>query len=205
MDMLNGNLYGVQQNLYVQPPTRQQHNSLDSEKSNLMPRTTGRSRNPLLDVSLTQLDRPASPLNRNLNHSHESIGKNDDRNGLGFTLSDHTVKCLMNFVGRAGNLPPINHSHSSSHNINQENHDSITSQHTHLRSRSVVEDHQEPPRPPPPRPEGRRATLFTCGPRLDHMVLSGELKRLYRVTDYYGITKMPEDETSNVHRQKYPM
>lgn len=78
MDMLNGNLYGVQQNLYVQPPTRQQqqqqHNSLDSEKSNLMPRT-GRSRNPLLDVSLTQLDRPASPLNRNLNHSHESIGR----------------------------------------------------------------------------------------------------------------------------------
>lgn len=56
--------------------------------------------------------------------------------------------------GFAGNLPPINHSHSSSHNINQENHDSITSQHTHLRSRSVVEDHQEPPRPPPPRAEG---------------------------------------------------
>lgn len=75
MDMLNGNLYGASQNLYVQPPTRQ-HNSLESEKSNLVPRT-GRSRNPLLDVSLTQLDRPASPLNRNLNHSHESIGEKE--------------------------------------------------------------------------------------------------------------------------------
>ncbi|XP_065220947.1 tight junction protein ZO-2 isoform X3 [Planococcus citri] len=145
MDMLNGNVYGASQNLYVQPPTRQ-NMSLESEKSNLMPRT-GRSRNPLLDVSLTQLDRPASPLNRNLNHSHESIG----------------------------NLPPINHSHSLSHNINQENHDIIASQHTHLRSRSVVQDHQEPPRPPPPRPE-----------------------------DYYGITKLQEDET-NGHRSKFPI
>lgn len=72
MDMMNGNAYGASQNLYVQPPTRQSM-PLESEKSNLMPRT-GRSRNPLLDVSLTQLDRPASPLNRNLNHSHESIG-----------------------------------------------------------------------------------------------------------------------------------
>lgn len=59
-----------------------------------------------------------------------------------------------------GNLPTINHSHSLSHNINQENHDSITSQHNHLRSRSAVEDHQEPPRPPPPRPEGKLIFSF---------------------------------------------
>lgn len=57
MDGLNGNAY-ASQNLYVQPPTRQ--NVLD-DKSNLVPR--GRSRGPLLDggLSLSQLDRPPSP------------------------------------------------------------------------------------------------------------------------------------------------
>ena len=43
------------QNLYVPPPKRQ---TVD-DKSNLAPR--GRSRGPLLDVSLSQLDLPATP------------------------------------------------------------------------------------------------------------------------------------------------
>lgn len=46
------------QNLYVPPPKRPQANNLD-DKSNLAPR--GRSRGPLLDVSLSQLDLPATP------------------------------------------------------------------------------------------------------------------------------------------------
>lgn len=49
------------QNLYVVPPTRPNTMpaSLTDDKSNLVPR--GRSRNPLLDVSLSQLDRPSTP------------------------------------------------------------------------------------------------------------------------------------------------
>lgn len=48
------------QNLYVQPPTRPSAMStLLDDKSNLTPR--GRSRNPLMDVSLLQLDRPNTP------------------------------------------------------------------------------------------------------------------------------------------------
>ncbi|XP_059608308.1 uncharacterized protein LOC132256129 isoform X2 [Phlebotomus argentipes] len=46
------------QNLYVQPPTRPSLANLD-DKSNLTPR--GRSRGPLMDVSLSQLDRPSTP------------------------------------------------------------------------------------------------------------------------------------------------
>lgn len=46
------------QNLYVQPPTRT-GNLMSDDKSNLTPR--GRSRNPLTDISLQQLDRPATP------------------------------------------------------------------------------------------------------------------------------------------------
>lgn len=63
-----GNAYSTQ-NLYVQPPTRPSavssgpastnlNASLD-DKSNLTPR--GRSRGPIMDVSLMQLDRPSSP------------------------------------------------------------------------------------------------------------------------------------------------
>ncbi|XP_055708851.1 uncharacterized protein LOC129805059 isoform X4 [Phlebotomus papatasi] len=47
------------QNLYVQPPTRPALASLADDKSNLTPR--GRSRGPLMDVSLSQLDRPSTP------------------------------------------------------------------------------------------------------------------------------------------------
>lgn len=43
------------QNLYVPPPTRQPI----EDKSNLVPR--GRARGPLMDVSLSQLDLPATP------------------------------------------------------------------------------------------------------------------------------------------------
>jgi tight junction protein 1 len=52
------------QNLYVQPPTRGAPGQFsDADKSsNLAPRNTpGRSRGPLMDVSLSQLDRPATP------------------------------------------------------------------------------------------------------------------------------------------------
>lgn len=47
------------QNLYVPPPTRQP----EPEKSNLAPR--GRSRGPLTEVSLSQLDLPATPIQNN--------------------------------------------------------------------------------------------------------------------------------------------
>lgn len=46
------------QNLYVPPPTRLPSSSSE-DKSNLAPR--GRSRGPLMDVSLSQLDLPATP------------------------------------------------------------------------------------------------------------------------------------------------
>lgn len=57
----SGNNSYSAQNLYVQPPTRPVMNSMHDEKSNLVPR--GRSRNPLMDVSQLQLDRPSSPSN----------------------------------------------------------------------------------------------------------------------------------------------
>lgn len=55
------------QNLYVQPPTRPSGGTISAnnlstlldDKSNLTPR--GRSRGPIMDVSLMQLDRPSSP------------------------------------------------------------------------------------------------------------------------------------------------
>lgn len=52
------------QNLYVSQPTRSNYNnSLNDDKSNLTPR--GRSRGPLMEPSLAQLDRPPSPLEEN--------------------------------------------------------------------------------------------------------------------------------------------
>ncbi|XP_049776224.1 tight junction protein ZO-1 isoform X5 [Schistocerca cancellata] len=72
LDGLSGPNYSSQ-NLYVQPPTRHHHHHQQQpppapphqpgsveDKSNLLPR--GRSRGPLLDVSLSQLDRPATPV-----------------------------------------------------------------------------------------------------------------------------------------------
>ncbi|KAK0090827.1 hypothetical protein PV326_004008 [Microctonus aethiopoides] len=53
-EFLSGASYSSQ-NLYVPPPTRQPI----EDKSNLAPR--GRSRGPLMDVSLSQLDLPATP------------------------------------------------------------------------------------------------------------------------------------------------
>ncbi|XP_059472548.1 tight junction protein ZO-1 isoform X4 [Neocloeon triangulifer] len=63
--LMNSSGYSSQ-NLYVQPPTRgmagQSSFSDPDKSSNLAPRTTpGRSRGPLMDVSLSQLDRPATP------------------------------------------------------------------------------------------------------------------------------------------------
>lgn len=71
LDGLSGPNYSSQ-NLYVQPPTRSGHqthqHNLVEDKSNLVPR--GRSRGPLLDVSLSQLDRPATPVGLPHHHSH---------------------------------------------------------------------------------------------------------------------------------------
>ncbi|XP_055905016.1 uncharacterized protein LOC129940651 isoform X1 [Eupeodes corollae] len=62
---LGGGASYSSQNLYVQPPTRSSNGpiGLVDEKSNLTPR--GRSRGPLMDVSLSQLDRPSTPSNGN--------------------------------------------------------------------------------------------------------------------------------------------
>jgi tight junction protein 1 len=71
LDGLSGPNYSSQ-NLYVQPPTRSGHpthqHNLVEDKSNLVPR--GRSRGPLLDVSLSQLDRPATPVGLPHHHGH---------------------------------------------------------------------------------------------------------------------------------------
>ena len=71
LDSLSGPNYSSQ-NLYVQPPTRSGHpthqHNLVEDKSNLVPR--GRSRGPLLDVSLSQLDRPATPVGLPHHHVH---------------------------------------------------------------------------------------------------------------------------------------
>lgn len=54
-EYLSGMTSYSSQNLYVPPPTRQPI----EDKSNLVPR--GRARGPLMDVSLSQLDLPATP------------------------------------------------------------------------------------------------------------------------------------------------
>ncbi|XP_076666859.1 zonula occludens-like protein polychaetoid isoform X1 [Andrena cerasifolii] len=54
-EYLSGTTSYSSQNLYVPPPTRQPI----EDKSNLVPR--GRARGPLMDVSLSQLDLPATP------------------------------------------------------------------------------------------------------------------------------------------------
>ncbi|XP_054012013.1 tight junction protein ZO-1 isoform X4 [Hylaeus anthracinus] len=54
-EYLSGTTSYSSQNLYVPPPTRQPI----EDKSNLVPR--GRTRGPLMDVSLSQLDLPATP------------------------------------------------------------------------------------------------------------------------------------------------
>lgn len=81
-----GNAYSTQ-NLYVQQPTRPSgissppsatnpNASLD-DKSNLTPR--GRSRDPILDVSLVQLDHPNSP-SQALHMRNRSVGGNGPAN-----------------------------------------------------------------------------------------------------------------------------
>jgi tight junction protein 1 len=57
-DNFNSSAYSTQ-NLYVQPPTRPSLSTMLDDKCNLTPR--GRSRGPLTDISLTQLDRPSTP------------------------------------------------------------------------------------------------------------------------------------------------
>ncbi|XP_023725943.1 tight junction protein ZO-1 isoform X4 [Cryptotermes secundus] len=82
LDGLSGPNYSSQ-NLYVQPPTRSGHpthqHNLVEDKSNLVPR--GRSRGPLLEVSLSQLDRPATPVGLPHHHAH-SHSHSRSRSGL---------------------------------------------------------------------------------------------------------------------------
>lgn len=81
LDSLNSPNYSSQ-NLYVQPPSRhQQQHSLVEDKSNLVPR--GRSRGPLLDVSLSQLDRPATPPSHHHAHSRSRSGLDEPADPLG--------------------------------------------------------------------------------------------------------------------------
>ncbi|XP_058454129.1 uncharacterized protein LOC131432084 isoform X3 [Malaya genurostris] len=77
----NGGAYSGQ-NLYVQPPTRPSAMStlLVDDKSNLTPR--GRSRGPLTDISLQQLDRPSTPPGATSNRSGDGAS-----NGTGHTRS----------------------------------------------------------------------------------------------------------------------
>ncbi|XP_037041312.1 tight junction protein ZO-1 isoform X5 [Bradysia coprophila] len=70
--LAGGNNSYSAQNLYVQPPTRPAMSTLLDDKSNLTPR--GRSRNPLTDVSLLQLDRPSTPQGAHLGHSRSRSG-----------------------------------------------------------------------------------------------------------------------------------
>lgn len=84
LDGLSGPNYSSQ-NLYVQPPTRSGHpthqHNLVEDKSNLVPR--GRSRGPLLEVSLSQLDRPATPVGLPHHHAHShSHSHSRSRSGL---------------------------------------------------------------------------------------------------------------------------
>ncbi|XP_055611442.1 tight junction protein ZO-1 isoform X3 [Uranotaenia lowii] len=69
----NGGSYSGQ-NLYVQPPTRLSAMStlLVDDKSNLTPR--GRSRGPLTDISLQQLDRPSTPPGATSSRGGEGSG-----------------------------------------------------------------------------------------------------------------------------------
>lgn len=83
LDSLSGPNYSSQ-NLYVQPPTRHQHNLVE-DKSNLLPR--GRSRGPLLDVSLSQLDRPATPVGAGAG-AGSSLHHSRSRSGLEEPSSD---------------------------------------------------------------------------------------------------------------------
>ncbi|KAG1660238.1 Tight junction protein ZO-1 [Nymphon striatum] len=74
------------QNLYVQPPTRGDHRrqptSGNDEKNNLSNESarlsTGRSRGPLMDISLSQLDQPATPLLHGHGHSRGAIGIDEE-------------------------------------------------------------------------------------------------------------------------------
>ncbi|KAI5747103.1 hypothetical protein M8J77_011004 [Diaphorina citri] len=98
MDPLSTNYSS--QNLYVQPPTRGGPNNLLEDKSNLVPRA-GRSRNPLLDVSLSQLDRPVSPINNSMDSLGSPSGPNHKRS---HTLSHDSLHASS----------PNHHNHSRS-------------------------------------------------------------------------------------------
>lgn len=69
-DNFNTSAYSTQ-NLYVQPPTRPSLSTLLDDKCNLTPR--GRSRGPLTDISLSQLDRPATPPTSGHSRSRSGI------------------------------------------------------------------------------------------------------------------------------------
>lgn len=70
-NFINGGSSYSAQNLYVQPPTRSSLGAAGEDKSNLTPR--GRSRGPLTDISLQQLDRPSTPQGCSHNRSRSGI------------------------------------------------------------------------------------------------------------------------------------
>jgi tight junction protein 1 len=112
------------QNLYVPPPTRQalaQAAALE-DKSNLAPR--GRSRGPLMDVSLSQLDLPATP----------------------------------------------------------------------------TQAHKEPPRPPPPRPEGKKLVPDSWAQAPDSIKPT-----FLPVADYYSSRRQMYEDDPLVQRTKQPV
>ncbi|GAB6031940.1 hypothetical protein CHUAL_010327 [Chamberlinius hualienensis] len=71
------------QNLYVQPPTRndmyrQSNLNEQNEDKNNLTRMSGRSRGPILDISLSQLDQPATPLLHGHAHSRVPLGSEEE-------------------------------------------------------------------------------------------------------------------------------
>lgn len=83
LDMMDTRHNYSAQNLYVQPPTRgvppSSHAHLHPlhnvgerlEDKNNLARLAGRSRGPILNVSLSQLDQPATPVLHGDNHGAE--------------------------------------------------------------------------------------------------------------------------------------
>ncbi|XP_023220297.1 tight junction protein ZO-1-like [Centruroides sculpturatus] len=83
VDVAGSGLQWTNQNLYVQPPTRGDYRSpispdCNEDKNNLSRMQGGRNRGPLMDISLSQLDQPATPLLTGHGHSRAPISLEDE-------------------------------------------------------------------------------------------------------------------------------
>ncbi|XP_067132749.1 tight junction protein ZO-1-like [Centruroides vittatus] len=83
VDVASTGLQWTNQNLYVQPPTRGDYRSpvspdCSEDKNNLSRMQGGRNRGPLMDISLSQLDQPATPLLTGHGHSRAPISLEDE-------------------------------------------------------------------------------------------------------------------------------